>query len=43
MTINKHWGALAITLAAGAINYSGHDGWGFCLVIVFLIEYRNAK
>lgn len=29
MIVNKHWVAVALALAAGAIGYSGHDGWGW--------------
>lgn len=38
MNANKHWVAMALALAAGAIGYSGHDGWGWCLVVIVLIE-----
>lgn len=36
--MNRHWIAFALAIAAGAIGYSGHDGWGWCLVVIFLIE-----
>lgn len=38
MKPNKHWVAAALAIAAGLIGYSGHDGWGWCLLLVFLIE-----
>lgn len=39
MQVNRHWASVALALAAGAIGCSGHDGWGWCLVLVFLIEW----
>ncbi|WP_342711521.1 hypothetical protein AAFG13_06675 [Bradyrhizobium sp. B124] len=36
--INRHWVSLALVAAAAVIGCSGHDGWGWCLFIVFLIE-----
>lgn len=27
---NKHTVSLALAVAAGAIGYSSHDGWGWC-------------
>jgi len=38
MTINRHWVALTLALAAGAIGYSGHSGWGWCLFVLVLVE-----
>jgi hypothetical protein len=35
---NKHWTSVALAIAAGVIGASGHDGWGWCLFIIFLIE-----
>jgi hypothetical protein len=32
---NRYWVGVALALAAGAIGYSGHDGWGWCLVVIF--------
>lgn len=34
----KHLVAAALGLAAGLIGFSGHDGWGWCLFLVALIE-----
>lgn len=36
--VNAHWVSFALALAAGAIGYSGHDGWGWCLFLIFVIE-----
>ena len=36
--INKHWCSVALALAAWAIGSSGHDGWGWCLFVILLIE-----
>lgn len=36
--INNHCVALVLAIAAGAIGYSGHDGWGWCLVVIVLLE-----
>lgn len=36
--ISKHWVSLALAVAAGAIGYSGHDGWGWCLFVIVLLE-----
>jgi len=36
--MNKHAVALALAIAAGAIGFSGHDGWGWCLFVLFLVE-----
>lgn len=36
--MNKHWISAALALAAGAIGYSGHDGWGWCLLVIAFIE-----
>lgn len=36
--INTHIVSAALAVAAGAIGYSGHDGWGWCLVVIVLIE-----
>jgi hypothetical protein len=41
LVINKHWTAAALALAAGAIGYSGHDGWGWCLFLIVLIEFSR--
>lgn len=38
--MNKHAVALALAIGAGAIGYSGHDGWGWCLFVLFLVEYN---
>lgn len=38
MSPNKHWVSVALALAAGVIGYSGHDGWGWCLFVIVLIE-----
>ncbi len=38
MKINHHWVSLALIAAAAVIGYSGHDGWGWCLFLVFWIE-----
>lgn len=38
LNVNRHWVSFALTIAAGAIGYSGHDGWGWCLVLIFIIE-----
>ncbi len=38
MKPSQHWVSLALAIAAGAIGYSGHDGWGWCLVVIFFIE-----
>lgn len=34
---NKYLVAAALAIAAGAIGYSGHDGWGWCLALIFMI------
>lgn len=36
--MNQHWVSIALVAAAAAIGASGHDGWGWCLFLVFLIE-----
>lgn len=36
--VNRHWVSIALAIAAGVIGYSGHDGWGWCLFVVALIE-----
>lgn len=36
--VNKHWVAFALAIAAGAIAYSGHDGWGWCLFVIVMME-----
>ena len=36
--VNKHWCSIALALAAGAIGYAGHDGWGWCIFLIFVIE-----
>lgn len=36
--INKHWVAFALALAAGYIAGNGHDGWGWCLIAIVIIE-----
>lgn len=38
MKPNKHWVSIALVIAAAAIAVSGHDGWGWCLFLVFCIE-----
>lgn len=35
---NQHWVSIALCIAAAVIGYSGHDGWGWCLALVFMIE-----
>lgn len=36
--VNKHWVAVALAVAAGAIGCSGNEGWGWCLFLIFVIE-----
>ena len=36
--ISKHIVSLALIAAAAVIGATGHDGWGWRLFIVFLIE-----
>lgn len=36
--MNKHVVALALAIAAGAIGFSGHDGWGWFLLLTFMVE-----
>jgi hypothetical protein len=36
--INKHWVSLGLVFAAAAIGVSGHDGWGWCLFLIFVME-----
>ncbi len=38
MSVNKHSVCVALALAAGVIGYSGHDGWGWCLLLIAMIE-----
>lgn len=38
MKPNRRWLSIALAIAAGAIGYSGHDGWGWCLFIIVLLE-----
>lgn len=35
---NKTYVSVALVAAAAIIGYSGNDGWGWCLFLVFLIE-----
>lgn len=35
--MNKYWVAFALAIGAGAIGFSGHDGWGWCLVVIVLL------
>lgn len=32
---DKHWVSVALAIAAGVIGFSGHDGWGWCLFLIF--------
>lgn len=34
---DKYWVAVALALAAGAFGFTGHDGWGWCLFVIWLI------
>lgn len=34
---NRYWIMIALAIAAGAIGYSGHDGWGWCLLLIFIL------
>ncbi|WP_283807250.1 hypothetical protein [Bradyrhizobium sp. Tv2a-2] len=36
--VNRHWISVALALAAGAIACSGHEGWGWCLLMIVVIE-----
>jgi hypothetical protein len=36
--VNSHWVSFALAIAAGAIGYSGHDGWDWYLLVIALIE-----
>jgi len=38
MKASRRWLSIALAISAGAIGYSGHDGWGWCLFLVFLNE-----
>lgn len=38
MKVDKHWVSLGLAIAAGAIGVMGHDGWGWCLFVIVLIE-----
>jgi hypothetical protein len=38
MRISKHHVSIALAAAAAAIGASGHEGWGWCLFIIFMIE-----
>jgi hypothetical protein len=30
--------SIVLAASAGAIGYSGHDGWEWCLILIFFIE-----
>jgi len=36
--VNRHWASVGLAFAAGAIGYAGHDGWGWCLLMIWIIE-----
>jgi hypothetical protein len=38
MVANKHAVSFALAIAAGVIGYSGHDGWGWCLLVICIVE-----
>lgn len=38
MMSSKRWVQTALAVGAGAIGYSGHDGWGWFLFIILLLE-----
>jgi hypothetical protein len=38
MKVDKHLVSLGLAAAAGAIGAMGHDGWGWFLVVIVMIE-----
>lgn len=36
--MNKHMVSAVLAIAAAAALYTGHDGWGWCLFVIVLIE-----
>lgn len=38
MNVNRHWVSVVLAIAAGVIGYSGHDGWGWFLMVIYVIE-----
>lgn len=34
----RHWISIALAVAAGAIGCSGHDDWGWCLFLIFVLN-----